>query len=60
MRELVQENNECESEGENSFDGDSSVLAIYSDNSDTETSDVGETSLKLLFDTDDMTVTEYH
>ena len=54
------ENNECESEDEISFDGDATVLAINSDNSDIETSDMGETSPKLLLDTDDTTVTEYN
>ena len=54
------ENNECESEDVISFDGESTVLAINSDNSDIETSDMGETSPKLLLDTDDTTVTEYN
>ena len=56
----TEENNECESEDENSFDGDSTVLAINSDNSGIETNDMGETSPKLLLDTDDTTVTEYN
>ena len=50
--------NECESEDQNSFDGDSTILAINTDNSDTE-SDVEGTNPKLLLDIDDRTLIEY-